>query len=53
MFLTLIQNLLQSAQGLLKKPHKLKDPREQGSVVTDAEAEHQGYQEEKREHSGG
>ena len=53
MFLTLIQNLLEGARGLLKKPHKLKDSRDQGLVVTDAEAEHQAYQEGKREHSGG
>jgi hypothetical protein len=53
MLLTPIKNFLESIQGLSRKTHKVKDPREQGSVVTDAEAEHQAYQEEKREHSGG
>ena len=53
MLSALIKNLLESIQGLPRNTHKVKDPRDQGLVVTDAEAEHQAYQEAKREHSGG
>jgi hypothetical protein len=53
MLLALIKNFFETIQGLSRKAHKVTDPREQGLVVTDAEAEHQAYQEEKREHSGG
>jgi len=53
MLSALIKNFLESIQGLSRRAHKVRDPRNQGLVVTDAEAEHQAYQEEKREHSGG
>jgi hypothetical protein len=51
--LALIKNFFESIQGLSKKARTVKDPRNQDLVVTDAQAEHQAYQEEKREHSGG
>ncbi len=51
--LAAIKNFFESIQGLPRNTHKVKDPRDQGLVVTDAEADHQAYQEEKREHSGG
>jgi len=53
MLSALIKNLLESIQGLSRKGQRVRAPRERGLVVTDAEAEHQAYQEEKREHSGG
>ncbi|GEM_PF-3408872 len=53
MFLAVIKNFLESIQGLSRKAQKIKDVRNQDLVLTDAEAEHQAYQEEKRQHSGG
>jgi hypothetical protein len=51
--LAAIKNFFESIQELSRKAHQVKDPRHQGLVVTDAEAEHQAYQEARREHSGG
>jgi hypothetical protein len=53
MLLALIKNFFESIQGLSRKAHQVQDPRHQDLVVTDAQAEHQAYQEETREHSGG
>ena len=53
MLLALIKNLLERIQGLSRRAYRFNDPQDRGLVVSDAEAEHQAYQEEKREHAGG
>jgi len=53
MLSALIKNFFESIQGLSRRAYKVNDPQDRGLVASDAEAEHQAYQEEKREHSGG
>ncbi len=49
----LVRKLLESIRVLPRNAPKVKDPRDQVLVVTDAEAENQAYQEARREHLGG